>query len=146
MKYKSNKLIETKDININEVITTFNEAVADYIEKKIDTKELEERVEKLSNTNVHELLARTGNSLVAVAMECVESLSYASVASYSNGTATKDKWLRRYYEEFRTGIPPYNTKLEFIYTWNAPNFQMEVKFNQPHNNNETVSGSISRKE
>lgn len=140
-----------KELSVQENIDEFNSAVADYIEDKIELTELEDRVSKLDNRDTHELLARTGNSLVSCAMECIESLSYYTYIQDSEGTEVENNWLKKYYNEFKAGIPPYETELQFSYNFKIPNFNMTVEYNQEPDEEDSkenvfvVRGSGTRK-
>jgi hypothetical protein len=119
-----------KEIMVDQVIKTFNDAIHDYLEKKIDYVELRERISNINKTDIHELLVRTGNALVVVAMECVDNLSYIAGTGSLEGVENKDQWLKEYYKEANQGIPPHDTKMKFTFRWEASDLQVDLKYNQ----------------
>lgn len=119
-----------KHMDLEKALKEINAAVVDYIEEKIDEKELVNRLLPYNNPKFEEECVRNGLFIIPSLLHNIcDRLS----TNYENEEKTikvfeeVKNFLKEYYDEMQTGVDPRYTKIQFSQSWFFPEFIVEVK-------------------
>lgn len=114
---------------MEDIIKMINDSISEYVEGKIDAFELNTKILPFHNTETTEKLVKTGNVVVVMILDQIQELTHYIEYETEDRKKGLNQVIENYYNEFTSGIKPYETKIPFTYSWNSPNFRLDVKYN-----------------